>query len=69
VLPAIAGHRDRVERALAGGELVEDEAERVEVRPNRGALAGKLLKDLGYDQVYNLGGFKEWADSGGAVDK
>jgi rhodanese-related sulfurtransferase len=35
----------------------------------RAALAGKMLKDLGYAQVYNLGGFKDWADSGGAVDE
>ena len=35
----------------------------------RAALAGKLLKDLGYDKVFNMGGFKDWADSGGAVDK
>ena len=35
----------------------------------RAALAGKMLKDLGYDRVYNLGGFKDWADSGGAIDK
>jgi rhodanese-related sulfurtransferase len=35
----------------------------------RAALAGKLLKDLGYDKVFNLGGFKDWVDSGGAVDK
>ena len=35
----------------------------------RAALAGKALKDLGYDRVYNLGGFKDWAESGGAVDK
>jgi rhodanese-related sulfurtransferase len=35
----------------------------------RSALAGKTLKDLGYDQVYNLGGFKDWAESGGAVEK
>jgi rhodanese-related sulfurtransferase len=35
----------------------------------RSALAGKMLKDLGYDQVYNLGGFKDWAESGGAVAK
>jgi hypothetical protein len=24
---------------------------------------------LGYEKVYNLGGFKDWADSGGAVEK
>jgi rhodanese-related sulfurtransferase len=35
----------------------------------RSALAGKLLKDLGYDHVYNVGAFKDWAESGGAVDK
>ena len=35
----------------------------------RAALAGKMLKDLGYDRVVNLGGFKDWADSGGAVEK
>jgi rhodanese-related sulfurtransferase len=35
----------------------------------RSALAGKMLKDLGYERVYNLGGFKDWADAGGAVEK
>ena len=35
----------------------------------RAALAGKTLKDLGYQSVYNLGGFKDWVDSGGAVDR
>jgi rhodanese-related sulfurtransferase len=35
----------------------------------RSALSGKMLKDLGYDRVYNLGAFKDWAESGGAVDK
>ncbi len=35
----------------------------------RSALAGKLLRDLGYEKVFNLGGFKDWADSGGAVDR
>ena len=35
----------------------------------RSALSGKLLKDFGYDQVYNLGAFKDWAESGGAVEK
>jgi len=34
----------------------------------RSALAGKVLKDMGYGEVYNLGGFKDWADSGGAVE-
>jgi rhodanese-related sulfurtransferase len=35
----------------------------------RSALAGKALKDMGYGQVYNMGAFKDWADSGGAVEK
>jgi rhodanese-related sulfurtransferase len=35
----------------------------------RAALGGKTLKDLGYQTVYNLGGFKDWADSGGAVER
>jgi rhodanese-related sulfurtransferase len=35
----------------------------------RAALSGKTLKDLGYEKVYNLGGFKDWAESGGPIDK
>ena len=35
----------------------------------RSALSAKTLKDLGYEQVYNLGAFKDWAEGGGAVDK
>jgi rhodanese-related sulfurtransferase len=35
----------------------------------RAALAGKMLKDIGYEKVFNLGGFKDWADSGGEVEK
>ena len=35
----------------------------------RSALAGKTLKDMGYTDVRNLGGFKDWAESGGKVDK
>ena len=35
----------------------------------RSALAGKALKDLGYAEVFNLGAFKDWAESGGAVEK
>ena len=35
----------------------------------RAALGGKLLKDFGYDKVYNLGGFKDWVEAGGKVDK
>jgi rhodanese-related sulfurtransferase len=35
----------------------------------RSALSGKLLKDMGYAKVYNLGAFKDWAEAGGAVEK
>ena len=35
----------------------------------RAALAGKLLRDMGYEHVYNAGGFKDWVDSGSAVEK
>ena len=35
----------------------------------RAALAGKLLKDMGYAEVYNLGGFKDWKDGGGPVQE
>jgi rhodanese-related sulfurtransferase len=35
----------------------------------RAALAGKLLKDMGYAHVYNVGGFKDWVESGGAIEK
>jgi rhodanese-related sulfurtransferase len=34
----------------------------------RAALGGQALKELGYGDVYNLGGFKDWADSGGPID-
>ncbi len=30
----------------------------------RSALAGKRLKDMGYNTVYNIGGFKELAEAG-----
>jgi hypothetical protein len=33
------------------------------------ALAGKTRKDMGYAHVYNLGGFRDWVSSGGAVDR
>jgi rhodanese-related sulfurtransferase len=35
----------------------------------RAALGGQALKELGYADVYNMGGFKDWVESGGAVDK
>jgi rhodanese-related sulfurtransferase len=35
----------------------------------RAALAGKLLKDMGYEKVFNLGGLKDWVEAGGKVEK
>ncbi|MDN4985242.1 MULTISPECIES: rhodanese-like domain-containing protein [unclassified Bradyrhizobium] len=35
----------------------------------RSALAGKLLQDMGYSDVYNVGGFKDWVDAGGTIEK
>jgi rhodanese-related sulfurtransferase len=34
----------------------------------RAALAGKLLQELGYADVRNLGGFKDWTEAGGPVE-
>ena len=35
----------------------------------RSALGGKALKDMGYERVYNLGAFNDWAEGGGAIEK
>jgi rhodanese-related sulfurtransferase len=35
----------------------------------RAALVGKTLKDMGYGNVRNLGGFKGWLDAGGEAEK
>ena len=35
----------------------------------RAALAGKTLKEMGFERVYNIGGFKDWAEAGGATEK
>lgn len=35
----------------------------------RSALSGKTLKDMGYTNVYNLGGFKDWVEAGCEVEK
>lgn len=35
----------------------------------RAALAGKTLKDMGYGDVRNLGGFKDWVEAGGDVER
>jgi len=34
----------------------------------RAALAGKTLQDFGYEKVYNLGGFTDWANAGLPVE-
>ena len=34
----------------------------------RAALAGKTLRDMGYTDVRNLGGFKDWVAGGGAIE-
>lgn len=34
----------------------------------RSALAGKVLVDMGYAEVYNLGAFQDWVASGGEVE-
>ena len=35
----------------------------------RAALAGKSLKDMGFDKVFNLGGLKDWIDKGLPIEK
>ena len=35
----------------------------------RSALAGKALQDLGFTDVRNLGGFKDWVDAGRDVEQ
>ncbi len=35
----------------------------------RSALSAKALKDLGFQHVYNLGAFKDWAEAGGATER
>jgi rhodanese-related sulfurtransferase len=35
----------------------------------RSALVGKTLKEMGYSNVRNLGGFKGWLDAGGEAEK
>ena len=36
---------------------------------NRAALAGRTLLELGYTDVRNLGGFRDWVAGGGEVEK
>ena len=32
------------------------------------ALAGKTLKEMGYESVFNIGGFNAWKEAGGPVE-
>ena len=34
----------------------------------RAALAAKTLMYIGYKDVFNLGGFKEWVENGGEIE-
>ena len=34
----------------------------------RAALAGKTLRDMGFSDVRNLGGFRDWVAAGGAIE-
>jgi rhodanese-related sulfurtransferase len=34
----------------------------------RSALSGKVLKDMGYSSVFNIGGFKELAEAGAEIE-
>ena len=35
---------------------------------SRAALAGKTLLEVGFTNVQNLGGFKDWVEAGGKID-
>lgn len=35
----------------------------------RSALAGKVLQEMGYQRVYNLGAFKDWVEAGGEIEE
>lgn len=34
----------------------------------RAALAGRTLKEMGFERVYNLGGLSDWSEAGGATE-
>ena len=52
--PGLGGAKTVVTYCAAGG---------------RAALAGKTLKEMGFSDVRNMGGFKDWAEGGGRVEK
>jgi len=62
----------RADRSLPAHDAAFDRAKTVIAycaSGGRSALVGKTLKDMGYANVRNLGGFKGWLDAGGEIDK
>jgi len=62
----------RADRTLPAHDAAFDRAQIVVAycaSGGRSALVGKTLKDMGYTDVRNLGGFKGWVDAGGQVEK
>jgi rhodanese-related sulfurtransferase len=62
----------RADRSLPAHDAAFDRAKTVIAycaSGGRSALVGKTLKDMGYADVRNLGGFKGWVDAGGPVEK
>ncbi len=62
----------RADRSLPAHDAAFDRAKTVIAycaSGGRSALVGKTLKDMGYTDVRNLGGFKGWVDAGGPVEK
>lgn len=35
----------------------------------RSALAGHVLREMGFAKVFNLGAFKDWAEAGGEIER
>src|SRR5579875_3033626 len=73
VVPRITPAEAR-ELIAKGDALVVDVRDAPEVEKTgkiAGALnvsRGMLVKDLGYERVYNLGAFKDWAEAGGPIE-
>jgi rhodanese-related sulfurtransferase len=59
----------RADPASAMHDAAFDRAKTVIAYCASGALVGKTLKDMGYSNVRNLGGFKGWLEAGGDVEK
>src|SRR5438128_6394281 len=62
----------RADRASPTHDAVFDRAKTVVAycaSGGRSALVGKTLKEMGYADVRNLGGFEGWLEAGGDVEK